>query len=64
MEQIEQKIGALEVKIDELTVSINKIKNIFYWILVVSIVAFVLPLIGLVFAIPKFIAGYADISGL
>jgi len=53
---------ALEGKIDSLQRSIDKLKRIFVWILIISVVMFVLPLIGLVFAIPQFLSVYT--SGL
>jgi len=59
MEQLEQKIEALEKKIDELQYSIDKIKKIFLWILIITVILFVLPLIGLIFAIPSFLNIYS-----
>ena len=61
MDQPNQQIEALEKKIDELQRSINSIKKIFFWILVISIVMFVLPLIGLMFAIPQFLSIYSGV---
>ena len=49
---------SLEGKIDSLQRSIDKLKRIFLWILVISIVMFVLPLIGLMFVIPQFLSIY------
>lgn len=65
MNPSEDKIDALEKKIDELVRSIKTIKRIFFWILVVSVVMFVLPLIGLVFVVPQFISTYTGaLNGL
>lgn len=64
MEQFEQRITSLEGRIEELTRSISKIKKVFYWIVWVSIALFVLPLIGLVFAIPQFLSTYSALEGL
>lgn len=60
MEPLEQKIESLEKKIDELQRSIGKIKTIFFWILILSVVSFVLPLVGLLFAIPQFLSSYGS----
>ncbi|MDO8555036.1 MAG: hypothetical protein Q7R75_00500 [bacterium] len=60
MEQLEQQVEILTKKIDELQLSINKIKKIFFWILILSVVSFVLPLIGLLFAIPQFLSSYGS----
>ncbi|MBI3631464.1 MAG: hypothetical protein HY219_01180 [Candidatus Staskawiczbacteria bacterium] len=59
MEQIDFKVEELEKKLDKLQQSIDKLIRIFFWTLAISMVLFVLPLIGLLFAIPKFLAGYA-----
>lgn len=60
MEPLEQQIEVLTKKIDDLQRSISKIKKIFFWILILSVVSFVLPLIGLLFAIPQFLASYSS----
>jgi hypothetical protein len=58
MEPTEQKLAALEQKIDAIYVSVEKTRKYFLWTMVVTIVLFVLPLIGLVFAIPAFMTNY------
>ena len=60
MEQLEQQIEVLTKKIDELQRSIGKIKTIFFWILILSVVSFVLPLVGLLFAVPQFLSSYGS----
>jgi len=62
--EIRQRLDALEKKIDAVYVSAEKTRKYFLTIIVVSVVAFVLPLIGLLFAIPSFLSSYGDISGL
>ena len=62
--EIRQRLDALEKKIDAVYVSAEKTRKYFLTIIVVSVVAFVLPLIGLLFAIPSFLSSYSDISGL
>lgn len=49
---------SLEQKIDRLQKSIDGLRRIFFWTLVVTAVLFVLPLLGLVFAIPQFLSTY------
>ena len=58
MDQLEIKIESLERKIDALQSSINKLRRMFLLIVIVSIALFMLPLIGLVFAIPQFLSVY------
>jgi len=54
--EITQKLGVLEQKIDAIYTSVEKTRKYFLAVLIVSIVAFVLPLIGLVFAVPSFLS--------
>lgn len=58
MEPTEQKLAALEQKIDAIYVSVEKTRKYFFWTMVVTLVLFVLPLVGLVFAIPAFMTSY------
>lgn len=60
-EQLNVEIKSLEGKIDKLQQSINKLKRIFFWIFIISIVLFVVPLIGLFFVIPQFLSVYSTV---
>lgn len=62
--ELRRKLDALEKKIDDVYVSAEKTRKYFLGVIVVSVVAFVLPLVGLVFAIPSLLSTYADIGGL
>ena len=62
--EIGRRIDALEKKIDAVYVSAEKTRKYFLAVIIVSLIAFVLPLIGLSFAIPSFLSSYGDISGL
>ena len=44
--------------LDNIYVSVERTRKMFLWTLVISVVAFVLPLIGLIFAIPFFVSSY------
>lgn len=63
-QELKNRLDALEKKIDAVYVSTEKTRKYFLATLIVSAIAFLLPLIGLVFAIPSFLATYSDISGL
>lgn len=52
---MEEKILEIEKKIDAIYVSVEKTRKYFLWTLIITLVLFFLPLIGLVFAIPAFI---------
>ena len=65
MEQdILNKISTLEEKVDRIYVSVEKTRKYFFWTMVVTLVLFVLPLIGLVFVIPSFIAQINSYSSI
>ena len=65
MNPLENKIDELQKKVDGLVRSIKTIKKIFFWIIIVSVVMFIVPLIGLVFVIPQFISIYTGaLNGL
>ena len=58
MDSIEQKLIALETKIDAIYASVEKTRKYFMWTLIITVVLFVLPIIGLIFAIPAFLTNY------
>jgi hypothetical protein len=62
--ELRQKIDELERKIDAVYVSAEKTRKYFLGTIIVSVIAFVLPLIGLLFAIPSFISTYAQIGNI
>ncbi len=61
----QQTFERLEQKIDAIYVSVEKTRSYFFWTMVVTLVLFILPLIGLVFAIPAFLSSYTStITGI
>ncbi len=56
--EIQTKINTLEAKIDAIYVSVEKTRKYFLWTMIITIVLFVVPLIGLVFVIPAFVNNY------
>lgn len=54
----EQRLAALEQKLDAIYISVEKTRKYFQWTLIISIVLFILPIIGLLFAIPAFLTNY------
>jgi predicted ferric reductase len=53
-QETQNKIEELNRKIDAIYLSVEKTRKYFFWTMVVTLVVFVLPLIGLVFVIPSF----------
>ena len=54
----QNKLEELEKKIDAIYVSVEKTRKYILWTAVVTVAIVVLPLIGLLFAIPSFINTY------
>ncbi|OGZ00468.1 MAG: hypothetical protein A2946_00450 [Candidatus Liptonbacteria bacterium RIFCSPLOWO2_01_FULL_53_13] len=69
-EQILARIAELEKKIDAIYRSVEKTRKYFKWTLIVTVLAIVLPLIGLAFVIPYYLktltsslGGFGDLGG-
>ena len=62
--EILQRLEAQEKKLDAIYTSAEKTRKYFLWTMIGTLVMFVLPLIGLLFVIPKFINTYSSIGGL
>ena len=63
-QDLKNKLEEQSVKIDAIYKSVEKTRKYFLMIIWVSVIAVVLPLIGLLFAIPSFLSNYSDISTL
>ena len=61
-QDLKNRLDALERKLDAVFISAEKTRKYFLAVLIVSAIAFVLPLIGLFFAIPSFLSTYNDVS--
>lgn len=59
-----QKIKENKEMLDKIYTSVEKTRRYFLWVIIISIVVFVLPLIGLFFAVPSFIDTYSTLDGL
>jgi hypothetical protein len=55
MEEILKKLEDQESKINAIYISVEKTRRYFLWTLIATIVAFVLPLLGIVLVIPWFL---------
>ncbi len=63
--ELDRRLVALEAKIDATHLIVMKTYRIFWWTAVVSVVFFVLPLIGIAFVAPSFLTSMtAATSGL
>ncbi len=61
---INKKLDEQQAKIDQIFISVEKTRKYFLWTLIITVVMFVLPLIGLFFAIPSFLSTYSNIQNL
>jgi len=59
-EEILKKIEAQDKKLEEIYSSIEKMRKYFLWTLVVTVAVIILPLIGLLLVIPKFLSTYSS----
>ena len=62
--ELRAAIAALNAKMDQVYVSAEKTRKYFLTTAVITLIAFVLPLVGLVFAIPTFLSTFAAIGGI
>ncbi|MEI6581057.1 MAG: hypothetical protein WCO07_02700 [bacterium] len=62
-EELKKKIEEQGIKIDAIYKSVEKTRKYFQVILWVTIIAIVLPMIGLVFMIPTFLSNYTNTLG-
>ena len=59
-----QKLQAQDEKLEQIYQSVEKTRQYFLWTLVGSVVMFILPLIGLVFAVPFLLNTLSTAYGL
>lgn len=62
--EIKNKLTEQDVKLDAIFKSVEKTRKYFLIIMWVTLAAVVLPLVGLVFAIPSFLETYSSFGGL
>ncbi len=63
-EDVRKKLAEIEQKVDAVYESAEKTRKYFLAVLIVTLVAFILPMFGLVFAIPSFLSTYSEIGEL
>jgi hypothetical protein len=63
-QELKNKLEEQSIKIDAIYKSVEKTRKYFLMIIWITIIAVVVPMIGLFFAIPKFLSTYSDITSL
>jgi len=59
-QELQKKIDEQGIKIDAIYKSVEKTRKYFLIIIWVTVIAVVIPMIGLVFAIPTFMTNYVE----
>jgi len=60
-DEFRQRIDRIEQKLDATFRSAEKTRKYFLAVLVVTAIAFILPLIGLMFAVPAYLSTYSEL---
>lgn len=63
-QEILERLKKNEEKLEKIFVSVEKMRRYFLWTLIITVVVVLLPAIGLIFAIPKFIETYGQIGNM
>lgn len=63
-QEILNRLQKNEEKLEKIFVSVEKMRRYFLWTLIITVLVVLLPAVGLVFAIPKFMDTYSQISGM
>ena len=63
-QELTQRIAALQEKVDAMYASVEKLRKYFLWTGIITLALFVLPLIGLAFAVPSFLSSYSSIDNI
>jgi hypothetical protein len=58
--QLEDRLMQLEQKVEKIYISVEKTRKYFLWSAITTVAFFVLPLIGLAFALPSFLSSYTS----
>lgn len=64
MENTDKKLIELEEKIDKIYISVEKTRKYLKWTLIITVVLFILPLIGLLLVIPNFLKSYSSLLNI
>jgi type IV secretory pathway component VirB8 len=63
-ESVLKKLEEQEKKINAIYISVEKTRKYIFWSFILSLVLFLLPLVGIIFAIPFFLKSLSTSYGL
>jgi type IV secretory pathway component VirB8 len=61
-EELQEKLKAQDKKLEDIYRSVEKTRKYFLWTAIATVACFVLPLIGLMFAIPNMLDYYSQVQ--
>lgn len=59
---INERLAVLEKKIDDMYTSFEKVRKYFIWSGIITLALIILPIIGLIFAVPSFLNTYSQVN--
>ncbi len=62
--EILERVKQNEEKLEQIFASVEKTRKYIFWTMVITVVFLVLPLIGIIVAIPSFMSTYSSLSGV
>lgn len=63
-QELMKKLESQDEKLEQIYQSVEKTRRYFLWTMIATVVTFVLPLIGLIFAVPFFLSTLSSAYGL
>jgi hypothetical protein len=57
--EIAAQLARMEAEMKEIFISVEQTRKYFLWTMIATAVLFVLPLVGLLFAVPAFLSSYS-----
>jgi len=63
-QEILNRLQKNEEKLEKIFVSVEKMRRYFLWTLIITVLLVLLPAVGLLFAVPKFMDTYSQIGGI
>ncbi len=62
--ELAKQLASQDEKLERIYQSVEKTRKYFLWTMIATLVTFVLPLIGLIFAVPFFLSTLSSAYGL
>jgi hypothetical protein len=63
-QEILNRLQKNEEKLEKIFASVEKMRRYFLWTLIITVLMVLLPAVGLVFAIPKFMDTYSQVGNI